>query len=203
MVNPQHEPTMEEILASIRKIISDDASAAPVTAPAEHGTGEPEVLDLTHEVDAPPMVTAAVAAADEAKPDDSHPAPQDEPPAEPVAEPASAQETEEGIFTEKARKALNEALASIHSQTVTEIVAETPTEAAAPDVGETVEAVFERAVKDAFDPMFQKWLAENNDALVERMKPAIRDWLDENFPALLEEAIRSELARAAKPRSRR
>jgi hypothetical protein len=62
--------------------------------------------------------------------------------------------------------------------------------------------VFERAVKDAFEPVFQKWLAENNEALIERMKPAIRDWLDENFPALLEDAIRSELARV-KPRVRR
>ena len=68
--------------------------------------------------------------------------------------------------------------------------------------GDTVEAVFTRAVKESFDPVFQKWLAENRDALVERVKPEIRDWLDENFPALLEEAIRSELARA-KPRSRR
>ena len=35
MSNPQHEPTMEEILASIRKIISEDApgSAAPRPAP--------------------------------------------------------------------------------------------------------------------------------------------------------------------------
>ena len=27
--NPQHEPTMEEILASIRKIISEDSTEAP------------------------------------------------------------------------------------------------------------------------------------------------------------------------------
>src|SRR5437879_4863467 len=34
MSNPQHEPTMEEILASIRKIISEDApeGAAPAAA---------------------------------------------------------------------------------------------------------------------------------------------------------------------------
>ena len=35
MSNPQHEPTMEEILASIRKIISEDAPEAPAAeAPA-------------------------------------------------------------------------------------------------------------------------------------------------------------------------
>src|SRR6476620_7614265 len=42
--SPQHEPTMEEILASIRKIISEDTHEAP--APKK----EPEVLELTQEV---------------------------------------------------------------------------------------------------------------------------------------------------------
>jgi len=32
MSNPQHEPTMEEILASIRKIISEDAPEAPAAS---------------------------------------------------------------------------------------------------------------------------------------------------------------------------
>jgi uncharacterized protein len=32
--NPQHEPTMEEILASIRKIISEDQPEAAKPAPA-------------------------------------------------------------------------------------------------------------------------------------------------------------------------
>jgi cell pole-organizing protein PopZ len=41
MSNPQHEPTMEEILASIRKIISEDgpeAAAAPADAAARSMT---------------------------------------------------------------------------------------------------------------------------------------------------------------------
>src|SRR5437764_3851354 len=41
--SPQHEPTMEEILASIRKIISEDTHEAPAPKP------EPEVLELTQE----------------------------------------------------------------------------------------------------------------------------------------------------------
>src|SRR3954471_22139272 len=60
MSNPQHEPTMEEILASIRKIISEDgpetaaaapaeAAAPPSAAPAVHD----DVLELTHEVEPP------------------------------------------------------------------------------------------------------------------------------------------------------
>src|SRR5271163_1738270 len=57
MSNPQHEPTMEEILASIRKIISEDAPEA-AAAPAETPAAPPpppvhdDVLELTHEVEA-------------------------------------------------------------------------------------------------------------------------------------------------------
>ena len=57
--SPQHEPTMEEILASIRKIISEDATEAapvaeakPAPAPEPIPAPEPEadILDLTQEV---------------------------------------------------------------------------------------------------------------------------------------------------------
>src|SRR6185369_13560260 len=71
MSNPQHEPTMEEILASIRKIISEDApeggapaaeaapaavapapvAAAPAPAPAPAPVYE-DVLELTEEIQA-------------------------------------------------------------------------------------------------------------------------------------------------------
>src|SRR5258708_40181650 len=58
--NPQHEPTMEEILASIRKIISEDqtdgakpaAEPTPVRAAAAEAQPhmESDVLELTEEV---------------------------------------------------------------------------------------------------------------------------------------------------------
>jgi uncharacterized protein len=209
MANPQHEPTMEEILASIRKIISDDASAAPATTaapPPEHKTAEPEVLDLTQVIAEPAVTPVDASPVTEPKSEESHPSPQDEAPAEPSAEAVSTPQPEEGIFSEKARQALNDAMAGIGpeaAEPTAETHVETHTTAVVGLTGLSVEAVFERAVKDTFDPVLQKWLAENNEALVGHMKPVIRDWLDENFPALLEEAIRNELARAAKPRSRR
>jgi cell pole-organizing protein PopZ len=210
MANPQHEPTMEEILASIRKIISDDATAAPVAStapPPEHKPAEPEVLDLTHEVAEPAVATVIASPAIETTPEETHPAPQCETPAGPVpeAETASAPQLEEGIFSEKARQALSDAMAGIAetpAPPTEETHAETHTAAVVGIAGLSVEAVFERAVKESFDPVLQKWLTENNEALVDRVRPVIRDWLDENLPALLEDAIRSELARA-KSRTRR
>jgi cell pole-organizing protein PopZ len=38
---------------------------------------------------------------------------------------------------------------------------------------------------------------------MEHMKPLIREWMDENFPSLLENAVRTEVARAVKARGRR
>ena len=79
MSNPQHEPTMEEILASIRKIISEDGpeaaapaeAAPPPPAPAPVAAPEPvqapppvaetvhdDVLELTQEVEPPPAPPA-------------------------------------------------------------------------------------------------------------------------------------------------
>ncbi|HTT82683.1 MAG TPA: DUF2497 domain-containing protein [Rhizomicrobium sp.] len=203
MANPQHEPTMEEILASIRKIISDDAAAPAATPSASspgQGTSEPEVLDLTHEVGGAPAV--AEIAAMEVKPEETQSSPKSEAPVEQAAEATATPAAEAGIFSEKARKALSDALSGIHASP-SEPPGETPTEAVVPAAAASVEAVFERAVKEAFEPVLDKWLGANSDALIEHVKPVIRDWLDENFPALLEGAIRNELARAARPRSRR
>src|SRR5208282_3962360 len=53
--SPQHEPTMEEILASIRKIISEDSTepqpAAPAAASQPTVQAEADVLELTHEIE--------------------------------------------------------------------------------------------------------------------------------------------------------
>jgi cell pole-organizing protein PopZ len=206
MANPPHEPTMEEILASIRKIISEDSSA-PVTAvpPSESRTGEAEVLELTQVVNethsqSPPAPSVEVRST---PPDPDHaptghanaPEPAESDRIEAPAHPSVA----EGLFSEKTRQVLSETLAALDAPVPAEPVSET----AVPPVGVSVEAVFERAVRESFSPVLQKWLSDNSSTLVDRMTPTIRDWLDEHFPPMLEEAVRAELARAAKLRARR
>jgi cell pole-organizing protein PopZ len=66
--------------------------------------------------------------------------------------------------------------------------------------GSTVESVFERAVRESFEPVLQKYLSDNSAAVIERMKPLIREWMDEHFPALLEGAVRAEVERVVKAR---
>jgi cell pole-organizing protein PopZ len=214
--SPQHEPTMEEILASIRKIISEDSNdpqpvqAQPaVQARAVQDTQEADVLELTQEVHeepppAPPPAPVIVAPPPPAQPepvaDDVVFQPIEE---IPVSSPAQVTPpSEDGIFSEKARKALNDAFTSLEPEPESKSSA-APAASVAPVDGRTLEAVFDHAVRQTFDPVLQGWLDQNKDSVVERMKPVITQWLDEHFPAMLEEAVRDELARVTKSRVRR
>jgi cell pole-organizing protein PopZ len=60
--------------------------------------------------------------------------------------------------------------------------------------------VFERAVRESFEPVLQQYLSDNSGAVIERMKPLIREWMDEHFPPLLEGAVRAEVERVVKAR---
>src|ERR1700685_1438846 len=118
--NPQHEPTMEEILASIRKIISEDSAepAAPQPAAAAKPAAEPDdVLELTQEVreePAPPPAAPNVVLA---------PLPIQPPAAEPAddivfetreeAVVSSAPTPPSEIFSDKTRKAIDDAFAGL------------------------------------------------------------------------------------------
>lgn len=209
--SPQHEPTMEEILASIRKIISEDSpeaqSAAPAAAPApvtaEAEPEEAEVLELTQEVhDEPapapveeaPAVPAPVAHEPESKPADDVVFQAEQ-------EPASAAPSD-SIFSDKTRKAIDDAFSNIDVPAEPPAAKPTPTPAFASVDGNSVEAVFERAVRDAVGPHIDQWLNGSKDDLMASMRPLIREWMDDHFPALLEGAVRDEVTRAVKARGR-
>ena len=201
MSNPQHEPTMEEILASIRKIISEDApeapagveaaapapaAAAPAVAPvAPAPAPQPiyeDVLELTEEVHAP------VAAA---------PEPVEEIVFENVAPAPSAHSD---IFSDQTRKAMEDTFNSIPDEPEPAAPVRGLAPALGPVDGATIENVFERAVRESFEPVLQKYIADNSSAVIERMKPLIREWMDEHFPPLLEGAVRAEVERVVRSR---
>jgi cell pole-organizing protein PopZ len=207
--NPQHEPTMEEILASIRKIISEDSTEAPVpanAAPAAPPAHEADVLELTQEFEEPPKPEPVRAAAPPPRPEpdvvfqDQAPPPQPVPSA-PAAMAAPAPGAQDDIFSDKTRKAMDETFAKIPEA----VEPPPPAPVAAPvrtsvPVGASVEAVFERAVAETFDPVLHKWMDANKADLMTAVKPLIREWMDEHFPALLEGAVRNEVERVVKAR---
>jgi hypothetical protein len=199
---------MEEILASIRKIISEDSpeTHAAHSSPQEEGQSaqEPEVLELTQEAHDESATHAN---------DSSAPVPESVQPVEtlehsspPFVHDEPERDTSaglalpsDGIFSEKSRRALEETFIRLDPQVARETVAGAP----APVNGLPIEALFERAVGEAFGPVLRQWLADNAATIVERMKPTIGEWMDEHFPAMLEDAVRAELARAIKLRGRR
>jgi uncharacterized protein len=215
--SPQHEPTMEEILASIRKIISEDsndsqpAAAAPAPRAAPRApapaAAEVDVLELTQEIQEVPAPAPVVQAAPAPVMVTAAPAPQ------PVARPADDivfQSVEEapvsvvtptpssgGFVSDKARQAIDDSLSGLT------FGAEAPAapKAAAPRAplpvdSSSIAAIYEKAVRDAFDPVLRVWLHDQADVVIERIKPAIREWMDENLPAMLKSAVEEEVARA-------
>jgi uncharacterized protein len=203
MSNPQHEPTMEEILASIRKIISEDAPEAAAEAPPPAPVPAPQpvhddVLELTQEVE-------AVAPAPVPPPP---PAPVPQPvvaptPAEDIVfqnvAPAPAAPEHSDIFSDQTRRAMEDTFNSIPDEDEHQ-PAPRNTASIGPVDGSTVENVFERAVRESFEPVLQKYLSDNSAAVIDRMKPLIREWMDEHFPPLLEGAVRAEVERVVKAR---
>jgi len=214
--SPQHEPTMEEILASIRKIISEDSTEPH----ADSGSTAPEgdVLELTQEVQeepapapapapvvmaAPPPPAAPEPAAVAAAPQAEPPKPENDVVFQTIEEEApvssEALAPHEGIFSEKTRKAVEDTFANIQPARAADAPA-AGDHSMPPMDGATVQAAFEKAVRESFDPVLQSWLSANSDSLVEKLKPLVRAWMDEHFPALLEGAVRAEVERVARAR---
>lgn len=199
---------MEEILASIRKIISEDSpethAAHSSVQEEEHSAREPEVLELTQEAHDERATHANDSAA--RAPESAQPAETLEHSSPPFVHDEPERDTSpdlalpgDGIFSEKSRKALEETLTKLEPP-----IARQPSASAPASMnGLPIEALFERAVGEAFGPVLRQWLADNATTIVERMKPTIGEWMDEHFPAMLENAVRTELARAIKLRGRR
>jgi len=105
----------------------------------------------------------------------------------------------DGIFSDTTRKAIDDTFANIPDEApaapAPRAVSPFP-----PVEGASVEAVFERAVRESFDPVLVKYLNDNSGTVIEQMKPLIREWMDEHFPALLEGAVRAEVERVVKAR---
>lgn len=186
------EPSMEEILASIRRIIADDSGVprqaaprpVPVPAPAtgaapapnadldqadvdavmdsDETSGESDVLELTQ-------------------------------PVEPGATPSfTAVRGPDVVFREEERRA-----------PVQPRPAPMPAPAAVrrPD-DRLLSPNSTAAVSAAFNSLASTVLSENartlEDIVKEMMRPMLKDWLDENLPGLVERIVRAEIERVAR-----
>ena len=186
------EPSMEEILASIRRIISDDEKPAEeAAAPAAEPEPEPapvaaiddDVLDLGAEA----ALVAAPAPPPAAFPDDSDIAFADE-------EPVAALPPEPPV-------APVEPLVSI--QPAPPPQPEPPVAfAPMPDMASLLSDQASSVVTNAFGQLASTVLSNNartlEDLVKDMLKPMLKTWLDDNLPTMVERLVRAEIERVAR-----
>jgi cell pole-organizing protein PopZ len=191
------EPTMEEILASIRRIISED------DAPADEGAG-PAASAAAAPEPAPEPEPAAVAEPVVAF--DPPPAPEPEP--EPAAAAPEPEPEDEEVLELTERV---DTVGDLDVYTPAEpapapaYVAPEPEPAPAPVAESLVGAVAASAAASAFGKLSAAVAmpadGQTLDGVVrELLKPLLKDWLDANLPAIVQTAVQEEVERIARSR---
>ena len=204
MTDQSQEPTMEEILASIRRIISEDdqpaetAAAAPAPQPAPAPAPEPapepvaeaapfpmpepepifeaedDVLDLTEPYEAAPV--ESIGDLDVSGPDDAYTSSYVEAEPEPApAAPTAAAPDYDALVGESAAASAASAFAGLHALKKPASSAAAPAADLTFASGSTVEAM-----------------------VADMLRPMLKDWLDANLPGIVEEAVRKEVERISR-----
>jgi cell pole-organizing protein PopZ len=200
------EPSMEEILASIRRIIADDDSSKTAKPP-------PKAVEPAPAKAAPPPAPppASVAAAEPSNQDDIDAMLADLDEAPSPAAPASPEEVLE-LTEAMAAPPPEPAHASFRRiEPDQDVVFDDPAPAPPPprplhvDTGLLSNAA-SAAVHSAFGTLAHSVLVQNTrtleDLVKEMLRPMLKSWLDDNLPVMVERLVRAEIERVSRgPRS--
>jgi uncharacterized protein len=170
------EPSMEEILASIRRIISDDDAGKP---------------NSSKRASAPTAATARADAKNRQNDSDDMPAGFDAAGDQPD-DPADAQATADVVALAEAMQAKPPAVNGIDHD---------PQEL--PD-RPLLSSRTTAAVDTAFNSLTHTMLMQNprtlEDLVREMLKPMLKAWLDDNLPNIVERLVRAEIERVSRGR---
>jgi hypothetical protein len=174
------EPSMEEILASIRRIISEDGDAKPADAkpaePAKPAAPAPAAASPPPPPPPPPPPAQAEppAAAEEDVLELTEVAEEPPPPPPPRAAPVQAAPTpvDDGLMSANSATAAAAAFASLT------------------DAGGERTMTQPLPIGDGTRTL--------EDMVREILRPMLKSWLDENLPAMVERMVRSEIERVAR-----
>jgi cell pole-organizing protein PopZ len=176
-----HEPSMEEILASIRSIIADDREPAAAPAPKAGAPAGPQIVYTNNAAPSARPVAPAPETAEAAPPPSPAPAPAAvaapspkvvwEKPVSPAAAVAPAPEPE-------------------------------PEEAAAVEEEPFASVETDAAVAASFQAL-STTVALQSSAMIEgltrdMLRPMLKSWLDDNLPSIVERLVRAEIQRVAR-----
>lgn len=175
MSNPQPEPSMEEILASIRRIISEDGEEAQAQEKAAEGGAPDAGADP-----APASTPASTTASTTARQTESRPELRLD---RPVAEEKTPSETE-GL------EIMKRSVAEAMQEDEQELLDETAAQAASKAFESLSQSV---RVSSGSERTLE-------EIVVEMLRPMVKDWLDANLPAIVEEKVEAEVQRLARRR---
>jgi uncharacterized protein len=174
-----YEPSMEEILASIRNIISEDRPG-PAPAPA---AGAPQPATLSEPAPSVPPAEPQPVATERVEPPAIPRVVWPRPEVEPV---------QKAILVQPIASAAPEQATSEPSRE-----AET-----AVDPEPLVSAAAAAAIANSFEALSVGVAVQNStmieDAVREMIRPMLKAWLDDNLPSLVESLVRSEIQRVAR-----
>lgn len=190
------EPSMEEILASIRRIISDDDVAKPAAAAPTPLSKEPApaaaAKNSQDDIDA--MLAGFDAADDDA-------------PEAPPAEVADVLELTEAMQAKAPAFAPAERSADVvFGETRERELPRVPEEPRAMPVRDRplLSPRTSAAVDTAFNSLAHTVLVQNSRTLEElvreMLKPMLKAWLDDNLPNMVERLVRAEIERVSRGR---
>lgn len=217
----QREPSMEEILASIRRIIEDSDTARPPEEEAPAGmdvAGEAEQVEVDAfraELDAAPTVSpvpsmANIQATLASPPapvaslhihtaeitslrEDAAPVAAEQSPAAPAQFDAAAEAEDEFDTAETAVMQDDIAQPAFQKPAVAETTA-SRSSIISEQAGRQVAAAFEE-LSEAFAATRKRSF---DDMAEEMLRPMLQDWLDNNLPTLVEKLVREEIERVAR-----
>jgi cell pole-organizing protein PopZ len=203
----QQEPSMEEILASIRRIISEDHTdeAKSDDAAVEEGFEENDVLELTDVVEDEGQVQKEELAEEEAVEETEDGAPQSQNEIDTLFDEADPSDTDEKI------ELVEEEGDELAVAVVEEVVPEPepiPVATPAPEGSLLDEAPAAAAMGSlsglvaAVDAAHGTPIGNGNrtieDLVKEVMRPMIKEWLDDNLSPLVERVVRREVERLSR-----
>lgn len=216
------EPSMEEILASIRRIIADDEAKPAAKAPEPAPAAPPRLAPVAV---APPAAPPPEPEAMSQEDIDAMLAGFDAAPIEPEPEAdaklATVDEPDDVLELTEAMEAPPEAAASFRTIEAQQDVVFTEAEPArAPAVSRMAPVDMDApahdeaqpllsshatsAVSSAFGSLAHTVLANNgrtlDDLVREMLRPMLKSWLDDNLPTIVERLVRAEIERVSRGR---
>jgi uncharacterized protein len=222
------EPSMEEILASIRRIIADDDATRPAPAAAEAAKAaarpaaapprsplpgppaprpEANIPDIHDEASAFDPAAAGDAILDDQASDIldltesmATPMPRQPSPApSPMPDPAPQFRKIEGYSDVSFDEAEQRPPAPLAAEEARAHIARQ-----ANDVSQLLSNATSAAVDSAFNALAQTVLVQNartlEDLVREMLRPMLKTWLDDNLPGMVERLVRAEIERVARGR---